>query len=227
VLALAKPALDVGLFTNRWDEMQAFYVDGLGLPYEELLPIGGGVRQHRLGLAGGVLKINDCRDPLDDGPTGYAGLLLADATVAEPVPAVDPDGLDVVRVPPGYRAVTAAAVGLGVADPAAFDRFFTDALGADVVGEHAYRLGSTVLLVRHDPLAERAAAMRTRGFHYLTVQVRDVVGEHQRLLDLGVEEGAPPRKLGAVAMVSFVRDPGGNWIEISQRASLTGPLPPG
>src|SRR5947209_8129771 len=110
MLDLAKPALDVGLFTNRWDEMRAFYVDGLGLEYQELLPTGGGVRQHRLGLAGGVLKINDARDPLDDGPTGYTRLLLADAGVDEPVALSDPDGLEVVRVPPGYRGVTAAGV---------------------------------------------------------------------------------------------------------------------
>jgi len=227
VLDLAKPALDAGLFTNRWEEMRAFYVDGLGLPYEELLPIGGGVRQHRLALAGGVLKINDCRDPLDGGPTGYDRLLIADPDVAEPVTATDPDGLEVVRVPPRHRSVSAAGVELAVADPAAFDRFLTEALGAAALGAGTYGLASTVILVRHQPGAARAAAMRTRGFHYLTIQVRDVVAEHERLLGLGVEEGAPPRKLGEVAMVSFVRDPGGNWIEISQRASLTGPLPAG
>jgi hypothetical protein len=30
--------------------------------------------------------------------------------------------------------------------------------------------------------------------------------------------------LGSTARISFVRDPDGNWIEISQRASLTGTL---
>ncbi|MHB8576260.1 MAG: VOC family protein [Dehalococcoidia bacterium] len=43
----------------------------------------------------------------------------------------------------------------------------------------------------------------------------------------GVEEGRPPVTLGSVARISFIRDPDGNWIEVSQRASLTGPLPPG
>jgi lactoylglutathione lyase len=41
----------------------------------------------------------------------------------------------------------------------------------------------------------------------------------------GGTEGRPPLTLGATARISFVRDPDGNWIEISQRASLTGPLP--
>ncbi len=40
-----------------------------------------------------------------------------------------------------------------------------------------------------------------------------------------VWEGAPPVTLGEVARISFIRDPDGNWIEISQRASLTGAIP--
>jgi lactoylglutathione lyase len=31
--------------------------------------------------------------------------------------------------------------------------------------------------------------------------------------------------LGETARISFILDPDGNWIEISQRASLTGALP--
>jgi hypothetical protein len=33
--------------------------------------------------------------------------------------------------------------------------------------------------------------------------------------------------LGTVARISFIRDPDGNFIEVSQRASLTGSLPTG
>jgi hypothetical protein len=36
-----------------------------------------------------------------------------------------------------------------------------------------------------------------------------------------------PFTLGSTARISFVADPDGNWIEISQRASLTGDLSPG
>lgn len=42
---------------------------------------------------------------------------------------------------------------------------------------------------------------------------------------MGVWAGAAPVTLGKVARICFVRDPDGNWIEISQRASLTGKLP--
>lgn len=225
VLELAKPALDVGLSTNRWDDLRAFYVDGLGLPYEELLPVGGGVRQHRLSLRGGVLKVNDTRDPLDDEPTGYTRLFLADDVVTEPMSLVDPDGLEVVRVPPGFAGIDAVGVEVSVVDATAYERFAVEALGAEVLDDGVYRLATTTLLARHVPSMPRTGAMRALGFRYLTIQVRDVVAEHARLVGLGVEEAMAPRRLGDVAMISFVRDPGGNWIEISQRASLTGPLP--
>ena len=42
---------------------------------------------------------------------------------------------------------------------------------------------------------------------------------------MGVWEGAASVTLGTVAQISFIRDPDGNFIEISQRASLTGPIP--
>jgi lactoylglutathione lyase len=56
------------------------------------------------------------------------------------------------------------------------------------------------------------------------VQVTDCRAEHQGVLDRGGSEGEPPRRLGDVAVVSFVRDPDGNFIELSQRASLVGSL---
>jgi lactoylglutathione lyase len=69
------------------------------------------------------------------------------------------------------------------------------------------------------------ATMRAVGMRYVTVQVRDCDAEHRRLKSMGVWEGAAPVTLGTVARISFIRDPDGNFIEISQRASLTGPIP--
>ena len=63
------------------------------------------------------------------------------------------------------------------------------------------------------------------GFRYLTVQVYDVDGEHAHVTGLGFAEEWAPTTLGTTARVSFVRDPDGGFVEISQRASLTGPLP--
>ena len=77
-MQLAKPCLDVGLYTHRKTEMLAFYRDIVGLPYEEMLPVGGGVQQHRHGMNGSVLKINAARDagvPLP--PSGYERVWIA------------------------------------------------------------------------------------------------------------------------------------------------------
>jgi lactoylglutathione lyase len=87
------------------------------------------------------------------------------------------------------------------------------------------RIGTSVLRLVHDPDVGPIEGMFASGFRYLTVQVRDVRKEHAHLLDAGWTEGRPPVKLGETAFISFVRDPGGSWIEVSQRASLTGPLP--
>ena len=60
------------------------------------------------------------------------------------------------------------------------------------------------------------------GYRYLTVQVFDCDDEHAKALAAGATEGRPPHNYGSTARVSFIRDPQGTWIEISQRASVTG-----
>jgi lactoylglutathione lyase len=70
----------------------------------------------------------------------------------------------------------------------------------------------------------RADDWRGPGWRYTTVQIRDCVAEHAGVLARGGEEGAPPSLLGETVRMSFVRDPDGNFIELSQRASLVGHL---
>ena len=74
------------------------------------------------------------------------------------------------------------------------------------------------------PISLAGDAMRARGYRYLTIQVHDCDAMHAAVLAAGGREGSPPRTLGAVARISFVRDPDGNWIELSQRASLVGAI---
>lgn len=62
------------------------------------------------------------------------------------------------------------------------------------------------------------------GICYLTVQIFDVISEHERVLGLGAAEGAPPVRMGETAAISFAIAPDGTWIELSQRASLTGSI---
>jgi lactoylglutathione lyase len=58
----------------------------------------------------------------------------------------------------------------------------------------------------------------------MTFQVFDVVGTHRDILTAGGREGSAPVRLGDVAYISFVLDAEGNWLEISQRKSITGSL---
>ncbi|MEP7215171.1 MAG: VOC family protein [Anaerolineaceae bacterium] len=226
---LAKNHVDVGLFTNNLEPMLAFWQHDVGLPFEELLPTGGGNRQHRHTMNGSVLKLNHARDPLPaDAPrSGYRELLIARPGITEARALDDPEGNRVTLVPPGDNAVVGIAVRYGVRDPEAFRTFFAEQLGLAIVSENIYRCGDSLLIVERDPLAVPAGEMRAPGLRYITIQVRDVELEHDRAISRGVAQGRPPVTLGSTARISFIRDPDGNWIELSQRASLTGTLEPG
>ena len=145
----------------------------------------------------------------------------------------DPDGNEIELVPAGQRGVNQIEIHIGVTDEAAFENFYGDAMGAERIGAGRFKLGNTIISFRRDPAAVRAsktasdamAPMRALGLRYITIQVRDCDGEHRRLISMGVWEGTAPMTLGKVARISMIRDPDGNFIEISQRASLTGPIP--
>lgn len=225
-LALAKPRLDVGLFTNRLEPMLAFWQGEVGLPFEELLPVGGGVRQYRHGANGSVVKINHARDPLPESPpSGFRELLIARSGLREPRSLTDPDGNRVTLLPPGREGISGIGLRLAVRALAAFEQFYGRIFGMAPAGTHAFRCGDTLLSGEAQADAAPVGELRAPGYRYLTVQVRDVEAAHAELLRRGATEGRPPITLGTTARISFVRDPDGNWIEVSQRASLTGPLP--
>lgn len=188
--------------------------------------MGRGLQQHRHGLNGSVLKINHAREPLGvDPPSGYRELWIAREGLTAPRRLTDPDGNAVVLVPPRHEGVSAIGVELAVRDEAAFHDFYGGALELEPAGPRAYRCGDSLLRFSWDASAVASGRMTALGYRYITIQVFDVDAEHARILARGGAEGSPPRTLGSVARISFVRDPDGNWIEISQRASLTGPVP--
>ena len=224
-MQLAKPRIDVGLHTNRREEMLAFWQQEVGLPYDHMLKLGGGRQQHRHHLLGSVLKINHVRDPLPEAPaSGYRELLIAREGLAAPVRLADPDGNLVTLVPPGAEGVVRIGVRLGVRDPAAHRRFFLEALQLSEAGDGAFHCGDSVILVEPADDAPTDAVYQAPGYRYITIQVFKVDTEHAGILARGGREGRAPTTLGSTARISFVRDPDGNWIEISQRASLTGSL---
>jgi lactoylglutathione lyase len=231
-MKLAKDVIDFGLFTNDREPMLAFWQNEVGLPFEETLPAGGGMHQLRHGMNGSVMKINHARDPLPAlGPSGYRELWIARAGLEAEQRLVDPEGNRVRLVPPGTDGVEGIGIRLGVRDEAAHHRFYADVLGLPPCGDRSYRAGRSVLCFAAEPdvpddvVTENNAKMRAPGFRYITIQVWDVDATHADVLARGGMEGHPPRTLGKVARISFVRDPDGNWIELSQRASLTGALP--
>ncbi len=223
---LAKPCIDVGLHTNQRDAMLRFWQERVGLRFDHTLKLGGGQQQHRHDMNGSVLKVNHARDPLPElAPAGYRELLIARSGRREAESLRDPDGNRVTLLPPGSEGVTGIGVRLAVRDEAAFHEFYTKALQLEPLVDRAYRCGDSLLFVSRDGSATRTDALSGPGYRYITIQVRDVDAEHRGILERGGEEARAPITLGSVARISFVCDPDGNWIEISQRASLTGPLP--
>jgi catechol 2,3-dioxygenase-like lactoylglutathione lyase family enzyme len=222
---IAKPAIDVGLSTNNRDPLLAFWQNEIGLPFVETLPVGRGVHQLRHAIGDSVLKINHNRDALPPAPpAGYRHLSIARAGITSVRELTDPDGNSVALVPFGHDGIEQLQMRIGVRSLDAHADFFGRILGLPVTTDGRYRCGISLIAFEHDPHASADSQMRGIGYRYLTIQVYDVVGVHREILARGGLEGSAPVRLGDVAYISFVRDPDGNWIEISQRKSITGSL---
>jgi lactoylglutathione lyase len=226
-MRLAKPHIDIGLFTNNGEAMLRFWQDVVGLEFEETLAVGGGALQHRHAMNGSVFKLNVVRDPLpsDAAPSGYQELYIAQEGLAEHQSLVDPDGNRVTLVPLSEQWLHGIAVRLHVRDASEFHRFLGEAMQFEAAGSHAYQCGDSIVLFDEVADLQPVGPMRAAGYRYLTVQVWDADAEYRGIIERGGGPGREPVTLGATARFGFVRDPDGNWIEISQRASLTGPLP--
>jgi len=229
-MKLAKPRIDIGFATNDAPAALAFWQNEIGLPFDHTQPIRRGYKQHRHDLRGSVLKINQVHEPLPvHPPSGYRELLIARDGVVASTPLVDPEGNRVSLVPTGTFGIERIGIRLGVRDVEAHRRFYVEALGlpqgkSEVAGATTFLAGDTVLIVEHAPDAPDDASFDGKGWRYITFQVFDVDREHAYVVAHGGREARAPVTLGTTARISMVRDPDGNWIELSQRASLTGSL---
>jgi lactoylglutathione lyase len=223
-LEIVKAAVDIGLFTEVLDEELAFWT-AMGLACEPQLKLGGGVHQHRFRAGSSVLKVNHSLQPLAAEGSGIREVTVISPAIKHPALLVSP-GRACVRVakPTGCTSPT-LTVHLEVADLAAHGRFWGDILELQRDGPHGFRWGSSVIELREVSQSRRPATWRTLGWSYLTLQVRDCAAAHQEALQRGAWEGEPPRRMGDAAVISFVRDPDGNFVELSQRADIVGALP--
>ena len=225
VMDLAKPRIDIGLSTNDLGPMLSFWQGEVGARFDHLLPIRRGQDQHRHDVAGSVLKINHHADPLPHSPpSGYRELLIARDGLAAPRALADPEGNRVSLAPPGHLGVTQIGVRIRVRDLGAHRRFYGEALGLPAAGPASFQAGESLILLEEDPDAPSDAGMQGPGWRYITFQVFKVDVEHARVVAAGGREALAPLTLGTTARISMVRDPDGNWIELSQRASIVGSL---
>jgi catechol 2,3-dioxygenase-like lactoylglutathione lyase family enzyme len=227
---LAKPQVDIGLFTDQLEAMQAFYGEKLGLQYESMLPVGGGFRQYRYLCNGSIIKLMHSREPLRPRrPGGYETLMIATPRVSEAEALADPDDNTVELVAPGRDDVTQMEIRVGVTDVAAFSEFYLKAFDAIDIGRGRYKIGDTIFGVYHEPEIHRppvkpfanplevVQAMAELGFQYVTFQVRNCDAAFSALKAAGAAPAVEPTNFGTVARISFLRDPDGNFIELSQR----------
>ncbi len=220
---LAKPAIDIGLFTNQLEPMLSFWQNTVGIPFSELLPVGKGVRQHRHTIGRSVFKLNHVRDTLMPSPaSGIRQLTVASPAVTAPRNERDPDGNTLTMVPQ-QAGTPPLCIHLVVSNVDTHRRFYGQALG---LPEHqqAEFMGGETRLVLEEGDATIDPIQLGVGYRYMTLQIFDVVKAHAHVLANGGREGSAPRRLGDVAYISFVRDPDGNWIELSQRKSIVGSL---
>ena len=252
---LAKDCLDIGVFTNNFVAMRDYWGGTVGLAFDHYLPLGGGVRQHRFDCRGSVFKLNHARQDLAARtPGGFLRIYLATANVGEAQTGFDPDGNAVVQVPPGYRGIEQWAIAIATPTERAFLDFYRDTLGLPQVNHwpcavacgRSLIIGETVADAPVDAPVDAPdgtangvgetrssstegvidADMVGLGIRYITLQVDKVDKVHARVVAAGGTQGREPRTLGETARVSFVRDGCGNWLELSQRASITGSLEP-
>ena len=224
MIEVVKDQLDVGLVSDRL-EVVDFWRDEAGLAFDHVLPVARGHDQHRFDERGSVIKVN-LRDATDgEQRSGIEALLIARAGLDAPRALADPDGNRVIFVPMGSDGVTQIGVRLAVPDRARSIRYYRDTLGFAQEAPGRVRCGDSVLLFEERADAPSGFAQAQRGWLYLTVQVRDCDAEVARIEAAGGRVVVTPRNLGKVARMAMIRDPDGNLLEVSQRASLTGPLP--
>ncbi len=224
-MRLAKPHLDLGLFTNDIVAQQKFWGETVGLRLDHELKLGKGIIQHRYDAHDSVIKVNHFPDAFPaQPPSGYTGLTIARAE--QPAWSGQHPGGETVRlVPPGTDGVVGIGVTVSTPDPARMMAFYIEAMEFELAAPNVARCGDSLLFVVEGPGGSDSEDFIGPDFRYLTVQIFDADQACDEIVARGGRLGRKPVTHGEVARYGFVLDPDGNWIEISARASLTGIVP--
>lgn len=215
---LAKDRLDVALISDR-PGTSDFYRDQAAIPREEILELQPGWDQYRHALAGSVLKINVRGDRALVGRGAITEIVARGERSGS---YRDEDGTRLTVIGGDDPGVGQILVRLAGPDPERILAFWTRTLDWELADERTARCGRTLLRPEEGPVPDRVGVGTSRGWNYLTVQVHDCDAEHAAALSRGAEEVLAPRNLRDVARYSFVCDPDGTLLEISERPSLTG-----
>lgn len=232
-MRLAKPHLDIGLFTNDVETQRKFWSDVAGLRLDHELTLEPGWVQHRFDAHGSVIKVNHLSWALPPlPPSGLAGLAIACPPGTPAWDGVHPGGDRVQLVPSGTGGVTGIGITISSRDPARMIDFYRTAMEFEPDGPDSLRCGDTLLTIVEgaggqdssptNPDGTSWEGLIGPGFRYTTVQVFDADEECARIVEQGGRLVRKPLSFAGVARVACVADPDGNWIEISARTSLTG-----
>ena len=222
-MKLAKPHLDLGLFTNDIAAQRGFWANEVGLRLDHELEMEPGWVQHRFDAHGSVIKVNHRRAALpDEVRSGYAALLIASDT---PWEGTHPGGDRVSRVTPGEHGVVGVGVVVTSPEPDRMMEFYLGAMEFEAAGRRVARCGDSLLFVEKGPGGAPTSSFVAPNFRYLTIQIFDADEACDAVVRRGGRLGRAPVSFRDVARYGFVCDPDGNWIELSARASLTGVAP--
>lgn len=219
---LSKPYIDVGYFSNKGQALNSFYADEVSLPSGPKLALENGYDLYRFDVGGSALKVNDLATPIPQAIVNYARIAIPTRNIETRREMRDPDGNPVDLVPFGDRGVTQLGISWILPNEDAVHDFAVNTLGAVNIGGLSYQFGNTTILFEAHSDAPRANALEARGLSYVTIHVADLPTAHEHLIRNGCTEAIPPTPFRDITAYSFVRDPLGGWIEVSQRADLTG-----
>lgn len=225
-MRLAKPHIDLGMFTPDIASHRKFWGEDVGLRFDHELDFGNGTIQHRYDAHDSVIKVNHFPQLFaPQPPSGLVGLTIARDGTAGWEGRVPGGGEYVRLVPPGTDGVVGIGITVSTPDPARMMAFYIEAMEFEPAGPTTARGGDSLLFFVKGPGAQPTTDFVGPNFRYLTVQIFDADEACAGIVTRGGRLARAPVSFGKVARYGFVWDPDGNWIEMSARASLTGILP--